>query len=124
MKEFLVRLPWPDGRLAGHANGSRWPRIRATKEYRTAAWALAKEQGVKGGPDSILELTYHPPTGRGGKPDLHNMGHRCKPLIDGIADAMGCDDRRFRVRYPESYAEPVKGGAVLVHISPATGEAA
>lgn len=114
---WRLELPWPDGRLAGHANGSRWPRIRATKEYRTAAWAMAKRAKVAPAPDAALSVSYHPPTGRGGKPDVQNMPGRCKPLIDGIADAMGCDDRRFRVQYPDHFAEPVKGGAVVIEVT-------
>ena len=113
-----ITLPWPDGRLAGHANGSRWPRIKATKIYRTAAWSLTKEAKVPRAPTAALSVSYHPPTGRGGKPDVQNMPGRCKPLIDGIADAMGCDDRRFRVRYPDHFSEPVKGGAVVIEVTP------
>ena len=41
-----------------------------------------------------------------------------KAGIDGIADAMGCDDHGFRPRWPEAFNEPTKGGAVMIHVKP------
>tara|TARA_R110002110_G_scaffold37601_6_gene124054 strand:- start:432 stop:551 length:120 start_codon:yes stop_codon:yes gene_type:complete len=33
--------------------------------------------------------------------------------LDGIADAMGCDDRGFKVDYPREFAGTKKGGEVV-----------
>ena len=41
-----------------------------------------------------------------------------KAYIDGIADAMGCDDRCFKVDYPCVFAGTKKGGEVVFRVSP------
>jgi hypothetical protein len=35
---------------------------------------------------------------------------------DGVAEALGCDDYKFRPAY--QFGEPVKGGKVVVEIRP------
>jgi hypothetical protein len=47
---------------------------------------------------------------------MQNMPATMKAQIDGIADAMGVDDRRFRCVWPEVFGARVKGGAVLVTV--------
>lgn len=39
-----------------------------------------------------------------------------KAAVDGIADAMECDDHKFRCVFPSEFGEPTKGGAILVEI--------
>jgi crossover junction endodeoxyribonuclease RusA len=115
-KEYLIRLPWPDRRLNGHAKGSKWPKIKATKSARETACWLAKAQSIEVMPDAHLHFTYAPPDRR--RRDVQNMPAMVKAYIDGIADAMGCDDNGFRPHYPSEFDEPVKDGAVLVHVMP------
>jgi crossover junction endodeoxyribonuclease RusA len=67
-------------------------------------------------PGAVLEFTYSPPDRR--KRDVQNLPHMLKAAIDGIADAMGCDDHGFRCVFPSQFSEPVPSGAVLVHIKP------
>jgi hypothetical protein len=108
-----ISFPWPPSALTAHAKGSQWPRIKATKEYRYQAKVLALMAKVPRLPNARLVFTFHPPRRAG---DPHNMPGRVKALIDGIADAMGCDDKAFRCAFPETFAEPVKGGAVIVEV--------
>lgn len=110
-----IVLPWPPAALQPHAKGSRWPKIRATKTYRQQAFWLAKEAGVAADPTAILTVIYHPPDRA--RRDCQNMHGRIKAAIDGIADAMGCDDHGFRVRFPEAFAAVVKRGAVIVEVT-------
>lgn len=108
-----ISFPWPPAALTPHAKGSPWPKINATKKYRYDAKVLAQLAGVPKLPGARLVFTYHPPRRAG---DPHNVHGRVKALIDGIADAMGCDDKGFRCAFPEAFSDPVKGGAVIVEV--------
>ena len=83
------------------------------------AWALALEQ-MKGRqwPSKAAQLawTFHPKTKR--MPDRTNCIISTKAWEDGIADAIGVNDRLFEATY--TMGEPVKGGKVVVTISPYT----
>lgn len=113
---FTLDLPWPDNRLHAHAKGHWRPKADATKAARRAAWALANEAGVTSMPDAVLAFYFYPPDRR--KRDLHNMPHAMKATIDGIADAMGCDDNGFKVIWPTKFEAVNKGGLVKVIIRP------
>lgn len=108
-----ISFPWPPAALTPHAKGSPWPKINATKAYRYQAKILATIAKVPACPTARLVFTYHPPR-RGS--DCQNVHGRLKALIDGIADAMGVDDKAFRCAFPETFADPVKGGAVVVEV--------
>lgn len=116
MKEYLIRLSWPSRDLSSNARGHWASRSRAVKAYRREAWAMCQRHKVQAMPGAVLEFTYAPPDRR--RRDAQNMPHMLKAAIDGIADAMGCDDHGFRCVFPSQFSEPVKGGAVLVHIKP------
>lgn len=109
-----ITLPWPPTALTPHAKGGWRPKARATKSYRAQAFWLAKEAKVERLPGAVLTFTYHPPDRA--RRDVQNMPGRLKAAIDGIADAMGCDDHGFRPRFPDSFAEPRKGGVIIVQI--------
>ncbi len=115
-REYLIRISWPPEQLRSNAK-VRWrKKVDATKAHRTEAYWAGRERGLHKDPDpnAILSIAYHPPCNR--KRDIHNMPTACKALIDGIADAMGVDDNKFDVRWPSKFAEPVKGGCILVHV--------
>lgn len=113
MDPIRISFPWPPSALTPHSKGSAWPRIRATKQYRYQSKILATMAQVPRAPTARLVFTFHPPRMAG---DPHNLPGRVKALIDGIADAMGCDDKAFRCAWPETFADPVKGGAVIVEV--------
>lgn len=114
-----VELPWPPSTLSGHANGNgRWAKIRTTKQLRAEAAMLTRAAGRPSLPeqgDVPVTIRFEPPSRRG---DRCNFPARAKPLIDGVADALGINDARFLPRF--EYAEPVTGGRVTIEI----GEAA
>lgn len=70
-----------------------------------------------------LWIDFYPPDRR--RRDDDGLLASCKAYRDGIADALGIDDRRF-VSHPYLRDEVVKGGEVRVRItcSPEAGGAA
>ena len=114
-------LPFPPSSLSGHAKGNgRWRKIAETKSLR----AKAREEAGKvtwpdfgdGKPytregDIHLYVTFYPPTKQG---DRVNFPARAKPLIDGLADALGVNDARFIPHY--YFCAPQKPGRVEIRI--------
>lgn len=109
----LIELPFPPASLSGHNKGHWHSRSGVVAKHRE--WArlatLAAGAVAPGEGDIRLSITFYPPNRRG---DRVNFPNRCKPLIDGIADAMKVNDSRFLPAY--HFAEPVKNGRVVVEI--------
>jgi crossover junction endodeoxyribonuclease RusA len=61
-----------------------------------------------------VEITFYPPDNR--RRDLDGMFSSIKSHLDGIAKATGVDDAGWT--FTLSKAEPVKGGAVMLHFKP------
>lgn len=86
------------------------------KDNKTLAWAETIKAGwvVPKGGRVHLWIDFYPPTRR--MPDDDNMLARFKGYRDGIAAALGVDDRIF-VSHPYVKSEPRKGGEVHVRIT-------
>lgn len=108
-------LPWPVKALSSNARVHWATRAVAVKKARRDACLIAMAAKLGRDKTAVLVFTYHPPTRA--RRDVQNMPHLLKAAIDGIADAMGCDDHAFRPRFPDHFAAPVKHGAVIVEIS-------
>lgn len=110
-----ITLPFPPAALSGHANGNnRWGKIALTRQWRVLAYRATQAAGVAAMPDVgdiHIDFLFTPPDRRG---DRTNYPSRLKPMIDGIADALGVNDRRFLPSY--QFAEPCKPGSVTVTI--------
>lgn len=114
-----VELPWPP---SAHNPNSRkhWAvKRRAAEKYRQECWALTY-QAAKGRkipdvePGSIdLYIDFYPPDR--GRRDDDNLVAAFKSGRDGLADALGCDDRVFRI-HPFLHDEVRRGGVVVVTI--------
>jgi crossover junction endodeoxyribonuclease RusA len=113
---ITLSLPWPDRVISSNGRANRYKKARKVKEARGYAYWVAKEAKVSPWPSASLEFTYHPPSQRG---DVHNVASGLKAYIDGIAEAMGVDDRKFTVQYPTRFSESKKGGEIIVKISQA-----
>lgn len=119
MRDRLV-LPWPSSGLSPNARGHWSVRQRESKAARSFAFLAARqaEWGIGTIPNDAcrvnLWVRFYPPTKR--MPDDDNMLARFKPYRDGIADALGIDDKRF-VSRPRVMDEVRKGGCVEVQIS-------
>lgn len=115
----MILLPWPSRDL--HPNSRvHWARkAKATKKARIEAQVatLASRSSLSPIPKNgalALWVTWYPPDRR--KRDDDGLIAAFKASRDGIADALGIDDSRFRV-IPYLSDQPRKGGAVEVKIT-------
>ncbi len=123
-----VVLPWPDRRLSPNARlhfrvvspVKAAAREEATKLTYAAMPCGAKEvrQHFAGTGPIGYKVTFYPPDKR--HRDDDNMIGSFKAARDGIADALGVNDRRFKPHY--FFEEPCKPGRVEVQLSPAWGQ--
>ena len=111
-------LPWPSKDLSPNARIHWSKRAKAAKAARAEAYALAIQAGwasLKFAEGRIhVWIDYYPPSRR--LPDDDNMLARTKPARDGIADALGVDDKRF-VSHPYVHTTPRKGGEVRIRLT-------
>lgn len=113
--KLRITLPFPPATLSGHANGNnRWGKIAETKRWRALARELTLAQGKCAFPasgDIAIDVLFVPPDRRG---DRWNMPARAKAMIDGIADALDVNDKRFLPTI--RFGTPEKPGMVIVTI--------
>lgn len=114
-----LTLPWPPSGLSPNARLHWRRKAEMTAKLRRDTWLSALAQGVRrrdaGGPVTMT-VTFCPPDNR--RRDFDNAFASAKALFDGLSDALGVDDRLFVMSLGRGFAEPVKGGAVLVEIAP------
>ena len=116
--EYLIRLPWPGSNLSSNSRIHWAVKAKAIKDYREQAMFASIESGLRNAnhTHAILDFFFFPPDKR--RRDAQNMPAMMKSAIDGIADAMGCDDHNFVCRFQGRFEEPVKGGSVLIKLNP------
>jgi crossover junction endodeoxyribonuclease RusA len=87
------KILWPNGRTL-----NRNYKAAETKKHR--AWAFAATKATvppcfkHNGARISIRLTVYP-KGSGAKPDKDNCQAACKAYFDGIADALGVNDKLF-----------------------------
>lgn len=92
---------WPNGR-------SHWGTV-ASQKAKHRQWALLAtvvamgDWQYAGGAIKLTVLVYPKP--KGPLPDQDNVVASCKAYFDGIADALGVDDRHFTAPKVEFAAE-------------------
>lgn len=115
----MIQLSWPAKALSpNYRSRSHWPKTNATAAaVKEAYWATKAAMGPGSfkhhGERLRFLITAYPPT-RAARDD-DNMTASCKPLRDGIARALGIDDKYFDQRL--QWGEPAKGGRIVVTIS-------
>lgn len=117
-----VTLPWPDARLSPNARLHWRRKSEAVKRARwDASYAVLEAANGSLGEirRELVDLTripiafrFHAPDNR--HRDDDNMVASIKAARDGIADALGVNDRRFVASY--EFADPEKPGRVEVRI--------
>lgn len=116
-KSFALELSWPDRRLSPNAREHWSVTSKLKRAYRTRCRVLGEKVGVQalaGSQKAVaVHLTFFPPDKRAR--DMDNMLASMKSGLDGLADAMGVDDSRWRISI--EVCEPVKGGVVFVQIN-------
>ena len=111
-----ITLPWPDSALHSNSRTHWGQKARATASARHAAkMACLEKPRIERIPNATIFIEYYPPTKRG---DIHNVASSLKAYLDGIADAMGSDDKDFDVHYPTVWAGSGKPGKVVFRIVP------
>lgn len=104
---------WPPKELTPNAKRRKHWRSYSdiTARYRQDCKDLAIAAKAKG---RIVAVTFHPPDRR--RRDDDGMIGAFKAGRDGIAEATGVDDHKFRPQY--RFGEPVRGGSVIVTTAP------
>ena len=113
---MILTIPWPPSALSPNQR-LHWSKLaRAKKAYRAECAWQAIAQGAKPITAERLHvsLVFYPPNRRAF--DLDNMLARMKSGLDGLADAIGCDDSRWRLSI--ALADEI-GGMVRVRITEA-----
>ncbi|MDY0961763.1 endonuclease [Massilia sp. CFBP9026] len=116
---ITVELPFPDRRLnPNNSKGKHWAAtVALRKAARTDAALLTRAAGAgvrfAAGQEVELAITFIQPDRRAR--DRDNLLAACKPMLDGVADALGVNDSQFEpVTIRREYGK--KPGAVLIEI--------
>ena len=115
---MIVSLPFPDPKLfPNRKNGKHWTTTNAAKvaarEGAEKATLAARGAFIPKGGTLPLSIVFVAPDGR--HRDLDNCLAAGKSAIDGIADALGVNDRCFRPILVD-YIRGDKPGAMIVAI--------
>lgn len=108
----MISLPWPPKRCNPNARGHWGALHKAKAKYRRDCAMLARQAGQRFSGPLLVSVTFRPPDAR--RRDLDNALAAIKAGLDGVADAIGVDDREWALSL--AWGEPVKGGAVDVSI--------
>jgi len=114
-----IELPWPHKAL--WPNGRAHWRTKASQTAKHRQWgyigasaAIASARGLPPRDERVcLTLTFYPKP-RGPAPDRDNALGSCKAYLDGIAQAMGVNDRNFDARVIIS---DVRSSKIIVEIA-------
>src|SRR5690606_14641889 len=119
---ITITLPWPDSKLMpNRRHGKHWASGQPAKvRSRQDAYYLAKAEKAAALPEGEipLRIEFHAPDAR--KRDIDNLLAAHKAALDGIAQALGIDDSRFRPITLDYTQDTNKRGFVRIQI----GEAA
>ena len=109
-----ITLPWPPKELSPNARVHWAVKAKAAKTYRQLCAILTRQSGAKAkGIPLNITVSFHPPDNR--PRDDDNYISAFKPGRDGVADALGIDDKHFHPTYQPRQA-PIKGGAVIIEM--------
>lgn len=114
-----MSFPWPPKVLNPNSRPHWTARAVAVRKLRFESRLLTMQQHLEHQEPLIpvegklpITVTFYPPDKR--HRDADNMLSSCKGLLDGIADGLGINDKRFKITM--EMGEPVKYGAVEVTI--------
>ena len=115
---MIVTLPWPDKRMSPNARlhfhavakVKAAARADAAKETKAQMPITARQIVAEGEGRIYLTVRFYPPDKR--HRDDDNAVSSFKAARDGIADALGVNDRRFRPVY--HFDDPCPPGRVEV----------
>lgn len=124
---MIVRLPFPPSELMpNRSKGVHWAALSKVREkYRNDAFNLAKAtpRAEYGDGNIPVSIVFSTPDRRGR--DLDNLLASIKHGLDGIAAALGLDDRRFKPLLVDSVLGEKPGCVIVavgVHVTTTIGE--
>jgi crossover junction endodeoxyribonuclease RusA len=106
---MTITLPWPPAELNPNRK-THWRRAAPIKaKYRDACYILTKQSGAKIDWDGDVHvfMDFYPPDRRARDDD--NIIAAFKSGRDGVAEALGINDKRFRIH---PYVREEVGGMV------------
>ncbi len=109
-----IELPYPPKELSPNATLHWAKKMKFKKSYRQTCWALALSQKLTAPPGEgkiDIHITFYPPDRR--HRDADNMVASIKAGLDGVADALKVNDKRFLPTFKFS-DEPL--GKIVVEI--------
>ncbi len=111
-----ITLSWPPKQLNPNARVHRMQEYRVAKKYKAESFVLTKMANIELPKTDKLHLfvDFYQPDHR--HRDQDNMEAAMKSAYDGIAKALGVNDRRF-VIHPFVRDEIIKGGQVTITIT-------
>ena len=113
-----ITLPWPPRVLSPNMRGHWATKARFAKRYRQECYLRAQALGARPlqeEPETLrIRIVFMPPDRR--SRDLDNLLASMKHGLDGLAQALGVDDRIFRPSI--DVGEIVPDGAVRIHVIP------
>lgn len=118
----MIELPWPDKALSPNSRTHWATKAKAVKLARKEGYYRAMIAGYTkasfAGYDGLFHLwiDYYAKTRN--YPDADNCLSASKAYLDGIADVLGVNDRRF-VYHPFVKDETHKGGKIVIRITKA-----
>jgi crossover junction endodeoxyribonuclease RusA len=112
MKEVVLVMPWFD-KVLNPNNKVHWAvKAKAAKKQKKDAWLVALAEKKPPLQDLyFLDVMFYPPDNR--IRDLDNCMAACKGMFDGIAQAWGVNDSKFRFPNPD-FGVVVKYGQIVV----------
>lgn len=116
----MIELPWPDRCLSPNARPHWATKAKAAKVARKYGHCVTLAAGLNAntfkGYGGKLHLWIDCYAKTRNYPDADNLLASLKSAIDGIADALGVNDKRF-VPHPFVKTETFKGGRVVIRIT-------
>ncbi|MBY6005398.1 hypothetical protein KUV62_15845 [Salipiger bermudensis] len=115
-----IVLPWPPTKSS--LNGSQGDfrgKAEAGRQYKRTCALECMAQKVRpiDAKRVSVRVIFCPPAAAPRAFDWDNMAARCKRGFDAVADAIGVDDKHWWPVTLEK-GEPVKGGAVVIEVTP------
>lgn len=111
----MIVLDWPPKELNPNRRIHWRVKNDATKMYRDGCHILtiqARASAPVGDGPIPMTIDFYPPDKH--HRDDDNMISAFKAGRDGVADALGVNDRRFKPLY--HFNDPIKGGKIVVNI--------
>ena len=112
-----IVLPWATKLTANARRSQHWRTTqKATKADKNLAWGLALQSGYRHMRTTTplsVKITFEPWPGT--YPDEDNCLSMVKAYLDGIALALGVDDRLFRLE-PPTFSPQRRPGRVIIQV--------